>query len=168
MRINNISITSCTALDFELNEVTPVTVFRGKHSTLALDLIRELLGEKDLKCDPDGIDDGRFIIHADVEIDNKNYSVCYIRNADCIGDNRIAANFKPNSIEFSEEDTMEFLEKRTTVSNDRPVFIDQSELEEADVTALIKSLAGKRQVFISISDEFPEIEHPNVINVAVS
>ena len=42
MKINNISITSHTAIDFELNEVKPITIFRGKHSSIVLDLMREV------------------------------------------------------------------------------------------------------------------------------
>ena len=39
MKINNISITSHTALDFEINVAKPITILRGKHSALALDLM---------------------------------------------------------------------------------------------------------------------------------
>ena len=67
MKINNISIKSHTALDFEINVSKPVTVLRGKHSALALDLMREVLGDHNSVCDPDNIDDGHFIIHADVD-----------------------------------------------------------------------------------------------------
>ena len=98
MKINNISITSHTALDFEINGAKPITILRGKHSALALDLMREVLGDHNSVCDPDNTCDGHFIIHTDVDINGKNYSACYIRGADFLGDNRIAVNFKPNSI----------------------------------------------------------------------
>ncbi len=171
MKINNISITSHTALDFELIGAKPITIFRGKHSTLALDLMREVIGDRNSKCDPDSVDDGRFIIHTDVDMDGKNYSVCYIRGADFIGDNRIAVNFKLNSIEYSEDDTMEFLEKCKEINSDcRPVFIYPSALgEKKNVTAFIQALSdADRQVFLAIPEEFPEINHDNISNVFVN
>ena len=166
MKINNISIKSHTALDFEIDVSKPVSVLRGKHSALALDLMREVLGDHNSVCDPDNIDDGHFIIHADVDINGKNYSVCYIRGADFTHENRIAVNFKPDSIEYSEDDTMEFLKKRKEInSNDRPLFIYPSALgEKNNVTAFIQALSGAdRQVFLAIPEEFPEINYENNI-----
>ena len=171
MRINNISITSHTALDFEINGAKPITILRGKHSALALDLMREVLGDHNSACDPDNIDNGHFIIHTDVDIDGKNYAACYIRGADSPHDNRIAVNFKPGSIEYSEDDTMEFLEKRKKInSDDRPVFIYPSTIgEKNNVTAFIKALSGAdRQVFLAIPEEFSEINHDNIMNVFVN
>ena len=46
MKIKSISIMSHNTLDFELNEAKPITIFRGKHSGLVLDLMRELANEK--------------------------------------------------------------------------------------------------------------------------
>ena len=171
MKINNISIKSHTALDFEINVSKPVTVLRGKHSALALDLMREVLGDHNSVCDPDNIDNGHFIIHADVDIDGKKFSACYIRGADFPHDNRIAVNFKPDSIEYSEDDTMEFLKKRKEInSNDRPLFIYPSALgEKNNVTAFIQALSGAdRQVFLAIPEEFPEINCENITNVFVN
>ena len=111
MKIKNLTITSPSALDLELDIISPVCLLYGEHSELALDLIRELIGDYGAKNDPDCYDDGHFVIHSDIEIDGKNYNVCYIRNADFIGDNRIAANFIPNSFDFSKDDTEEFIEK---------------------------------------------------------
>jgi hypothetical protein len=111
MKVTNLNITSATALELDTNLSKPVTVLSGTHSDLALDLIREIIGDYNATENPDRIDDGHFVIHADIEMDGKNYSICYIRNADFIGDNRIAANFKPNSLEFSIDDTHEFLDK---------------------------------------------------------
>ena len=113
MKINNIQLTSATAFDLEFDPVTPICVLRGYHSELALDLIREVMGDYDMIDDPDRIDDGRFVIHATVEMDSKNYRVCYIRNADVMGEYRLAANFEPDSTVFSEQDTIEFDRKRT-------------------------------------------------------
>ena len=103
MKIKNLTITSPSALDLELDITSPVCLLYGKHSELALDLIRELIGDYSAKTDPDCYDDGHFVIHSDIEMDGKNYNVCYIRNADFMGDNRIAANFVPNSFKFSED-----------------------------------------------------------------
>jgi hypothetical protein len=171
MKIKSITIMSHTALDFELNGAKPITIFRGKHSSLVLDLVREVIGDCNSTCDADSIDDGHFIIHADIDIDGKNYSACYIRGADFFGDNRIAVNFKPNSIEYSEDDTIEFLEKCKEINSDnRPVFIYPSALgEKNNVIAFIQALSGAdRQVFLAVSEECSEIEHHNITNVFVN
>jgi hypothetical protein len=171
MKIKSISIMSHTALDFELNEAKPITIFRGKHSSLVLDLMREVIGDPNSKCDPDSVDDGHVIIHTDVDMDGKNYSACYIRRADFLGDNRIAVNFKPNSIEYSEDDTIEFTKKCKEINTDnRPVFIYPSELgEKNNVTAFIQALSGgDKQVFLAIPEEFSEINHDNILNVFVN
>jgi hypothetical protein len=123
MKVTNLNLTSATALELDTNLSKPVTVLSGTHSDLALDLIREIIGDYNATENPDRIDDGHFVIHADIEMDGKNYSICYIRNADFIGDNRIAANFKPNSLEFSIDDTHEFLDKiNKRNENDSNVF----------------------------------------------
>ena len=97
MKINSISITSQASLDFELKGTKPITILRGKNSSLALDLVREVIGERNFSCERVDVDGGHFIIHTEVEKGEKNYSVCYIRNAESDGDNRIAVNFKPRS-----------------------------------------------------------------------
>ena len=178
MKINNLSVTSLSSLNFELIPTKPVCILRGHNSELALDLIRELIGDFESDYyDIDCVGDGRFIIHSDVEIDEKNYSVCYIRNADYIGDNRLAANFEPNSIKFSEDDTYEFIEKRKkrnkNASNiilgiselpanedDRPLFVYQLDREdEAGIEAFVEKLACTgRQVFVSVCKGFPDIK----------
>ncbi len=171
MKINNISILSHNALDFELNEMKPITIFRGKHSSLVLDLMREVIGDNNPVCDPDSVDDGHFIIHTDIDMDGKNYSACYIRSADFPGDNRIAVNFKPNSIEYSEDDTIEFTKKCKEINSDnRPVFIYPSTLsEKKNVTAFIQALSGAdRQVFLAVPEECSETEHYNIMNVFVN
>lgn len=111
MKIKSLNLTSANALDIDVAFSSPVCVFHGHYSDLALDLIRELIGDYGAKESPDRID-GRFVIHSDVEMDNKRYSVCYMRNADCMGDNRIAVNFAPNSCIFSIDDTQEYELKR--------------------------------------------------------
>ena len=171
MKINSVSITSLTSLDFEVKGAKPITIFRGKHSALALDLIREVIGESNSNTNPNNVDNGHFIIHTDVDMDGKSYSVCYIRSADFLGDNRIAVNFHPDSIEYSEEDTREFLKKRNEINKDnRPVFIYPSALgERNNVTAFIRALSGAgSQVFLAIPEEFSEIEHDNITNVFVN
>lgn len=111
MKIKNFQITSASTLNTEFSSTAPICALHGRYSDLALDLLRELIGDFGAQNDPDRIDDGRFVIHADIEMDNKNYDVCYIRNADFMGDNRLAVNFEPNSISFSEDDTHEFVDK---------------------------------------------------------
>ena len=105
MHLASLSITSATALNFDLTPSAPVCILRGRHSDLALDLIRELMGDYGAQNDPDRIDDGRFVIHADVQMDRKHYTVCYIRNADFMGDCRMAVNFQADATAFSTDDS---------------------------------------------------------------
>ena len=188
MKINNIQITSASTLNIEFATTAPICVLRGLYSDLALDLIRELIGDYGAQNDPDRIDDGRFVIHADIEMDNKNYNVCYIRNADFMGDNRLAVNFEPSSIRFSEDDTREFVvkcnERDTDDTNvliktadisscedDRAIFIYDyfDRLDNAiDITPVLDELASHgRQVFISVCAGYPEIKHEKVQMVQV-
>jgi len=109
MRINNIQITSASTLEFDCTLTAPICAFCGHYSDLALDLIREVIGDYGAQNDPDRVDDGNFVINSSTEIDNKKYEKCYIRNADFMGDNRMAVNFKPRSIDFSHDDTEEYL-----------------------------------------------------------
>ena len=170
MKIKNLTITSPSALDLELDIISPVCLLYGKHSELVLDLVRELIGDYDAKNDPNCYDDGRFVIHSDIEMDGKNYNVCYIRNADFIGDNRIAANFVPNSLEFSKDDTEEFIdrcEERNKDTNnaiynyrvfemtedDRPLFVYCEDAD--DIAGVIDALSAlDRQVFIAVQRYF--------------
>ena len=167
MRIKNLAITSPSALDFELDITAPICVLQGEHSALVLDLVRELIGDYSSENDPDCYDDGHFVIHSDIEIDDKNYTVCYIRNADFMGDNRIAANFVPNSFEFSMDDTEEFIDKCNTRNkdtnnvicnykvfsieeDDRPLFVY---CEDADnIAPVIEFIATlNRQAFVAVT-----------------
>ncbi len=176
MKFANIQITSANTLDFAFTSSTPICVLRGRYSDLVLDLMRELIGDCGAQNAPDRVDGGCFVIHADIEMDNKNYSVCYIRNADFMGDNRLAVNFEPNSIRFSEDDTHEFVDKcnkRDTHNNnvliktadvvscedDRPIFIYDyfDRLDESiDITPILDKLSSLgRQVFISVCVNYP-------------
>ena len=116
MTVKTFSITS-EPDSVELTLAAPVCILRGNESDYVLDLVRELISNNPYSK-PALIDDGSFVIHADVELDGKNYALCYLRNADYIGDCRIAANFKPNSTKFSVDDTEEFLHKTKERNND--------------------------------------------------
>ena len=123
MNIKSFQLTSITLPDLEFEVTKPICVIRGDYSELILDLIRETVGDYGAVNDPDRIDDGRFVINSNIEMDGKNYSLCYIRNADFLGDHRIAVNFAPRSVSFSEDDTAEFLSKRAKLnSTDENVF----------------------------------------------
>ena len=166
MKIKNLTITSPSVLDLELDITSLVCLLYGKHSELALDLICELIGDYDAKNDPNCYDDGRFVIHPDIEMDGKNYNVCYIRNADFIGDNRIAANFVPNSLEYSENDTLEYLEKCkmfnkdlnnvvynykifSIAEDDRPLFVYCEDAD--DVSQVLECLDSLgKQIFVAV------------------
>ena len=178
MKIKNLTITSPSTLDLEFDVTSPICVFHGGHSELTLDLIRELIGDYGVENDPDRFDDGHFVIHSDIEMDEKNYQVCYIRNADFMGDNRIAANFVPNSFEFSEDDTLEFLEKCKTLNkdlnnvvynyklfsitkDDRPLFVYCEDAD--DISHILDCLASLgRQVFVAVDSN--NFDH-NDINI---
>ena len=118
----------------------------------------------------------------------KTASTYYIRNADFMGDNRLAANFEPNSVHFSEDDTREFVDKCnerdtddsnvliktaniTSRDDDRPIFIYSyfDRLDEAiDITLILDKLASLgRQVFISVCSCYPEIKHEKVQMVRI-
>ena len=169
MRIKNLQITS-SALDLDLDINKPVCILLGQQSELVLDLTRELIGDYGSENDPDRVDDGHFVIHSDIEMDCKNYAVCYIRNADFMGDNRIAANFSPNSFDYSKDDTAEFIDKcnlrdkdssnifnsfiiETSSEDDRPIFVyGGDEASGEAIHAILENLENsKRQVFISLS-----------------
>lgn len=190
MKINHFQITSASTLNIEFATTVPICVLRGCYSDLALDLMRELIGDFGAQNDPDRVDDGRFVIHADIEMDNKNYNACYIRNADFMGDNRLAVNFEPNSIRFSEDDTREFADKCnkrdadntnvliktadiTHCADDRPIFIYDyfDRLDEAiDITPILDRLSSLgRQVFISVCSNYPieKMKHNYVQTVKI-
>jgi hypothetical protein len=183
MKFNNFQITSAATFNLDLKPSANICILRGRYSDLALDLMRELIGDCGVQNDPDRVDDGRFVIHADIEMDNKNYSVCYIRNADFMGDNRLAVNFEPNRVRFSEDDTREFLGKcnvrdvndanvlvRTAdiepSTDDRPIFIYEyfDRLDESiDITPILDNLVSLgRQIFISVCPNYPEVKHEKV------
>jgi hypothetical protein len=182
MRIKKLQITSST-LGLELDVNKPICFLLGQYSDLVLDLMRELIGDHNPQNDPNQFNNGHFVIHSDIDIDCKNYSLCYIRNADFMGDNRIAANFVPNSLEYSKDDTIEFIDKckvrNTNLSNilynsvvtsnttdDRPLFIYgfEDKDEVAIQTILNKFEKSGRQVFVSVSKNYPreQLNHSNV------
>ena len=116
MTVKTFSITS----DLASVEFTPdasVCFIRGNESDCVLDHVRELIGNNPYST-PDLIDDGSFVIHADVEMDGKNYALCYLRIDEFVGDCRLAANFQPNSTKFSVDDTEEYLRKTSERNND--------------------------------------------------
>jgi hypothetical protein len=178
MKIKNLQITSST-LDLELDINKPICILRGQYADLVLDLVRELIGDYSSENDPDRVDDGHFVLHSDIEMDGKNYNVCYIRNADFMGDNRIAANFVPNSFEFSEDDTIEFIDKckarnnnlsnilcgasvKPNIEDDRPIFVYNI---EKITTAEFESLANSgRQLFIACTSSIVDtaLESPMI------
>ena len=87
-----------------------ICFLRGRGSDEFLDLMREILGDRKPHSYLDNYNDGHFVLHSDVEMDSKDYRVCYIRNAEG-GENRIAVNFNERGIEYSREDTEEYLKK---------------------------------------------------------
>ncbi|MBO5897778.1 MAG: hypothetical protein J6R04_02075 [Clostridia bacterium] len=126
MTIHRLQISSATALDLDVTLTAPVCLLCGRYADLVLDLAREVIGDNGAVNDPDRIDDGHFILHLDAELDGKDYQVCYIRNADFMGDNRIAANFKNNSLTYSLRDTKQYLNKCAQRNTDADNVFDKS------------------------------------------
>ena len=130
MKIKNFSVTSSGTIDYEVCPQTSICVLVGKYSSLALDLMREMIGDHNAINSPDRIEDGRFVIYGNVEIKDKNYSVSYIRNADFMGDKRLAVNFKPCSTAFSLDDTKEYLDLISSADNCNNVFDKMSLIKD--------------------------------------
>ena len=186
MKIKNLQITSPSVLDIELDVERPVCVLCGQHSALVLDLLRELIGDYGAVNDPDRFDDGHFIINSSLEIDGKDFDVCYIRNADFLGDDRIAANFTDGGLDFSEDDTLEFIDKRreraTDSSNilttptgdlskqdDRPVFLYLApDFNATALSSLFDSVAQSgRQLFVATDSEQRSLAHASAQVVGI-
>jgi hypothetical protein len=134
MTVKHVSITSKTAFDLDFDADHPICILQGENSDTALDLIREVIGDFFARNDPDRIDDGRCVIHADVEISGKNYGVCYLRNADFMNDNRIAVNFGENSLDFDRDATQKYLERIKKLNlSDQNVFYSTHLAENAQL-----------------------------------
>ena len=167
MTIKNLQVVSPSTLSLDVTVSRPVCVFHGPYAELALDLLRELIGDFTSISDPDRLDDGRFVLQSDVEVDGKSFNVCYIRNADFMGDHRIAANFVPNRTEFSKDDTVEYVEKcrsrnenhgnvayggvpEAPADDDRPLFVYC--VDSDDTAQVLHRLARLgRQAFVAIT-----------------
>ena len=172
MQINKLSVASHSTLNFELDPVRPITVFYGRYASAALNLINELICSHSSFEAAGGPLGGRFIIHADIEDGGKEYSVCYIRNAESVGDCRIGVNFKPASTEFSREDTVEFLKKRDAVYHEGafPDFLYwQNGTHDPSVIAdyVTRLATSGRQVFLAVPDGTPAVDLPGVLNVTL-
>lgn len=169
MRFNQLKFTSDTSLNLEFAPTAPISVICGRNADLALDLMRELIGDYGCANDPDRIADCRFVLHSDIEADGKTYNLCYIRNADFIGDCRIAANFKPYSLEFSADDTDEYkqkLEKRNVDNGNvfdqnkilTNTFLSESDLIIASFNEFLKQLSANDDRPVFIYDFFDRID----------
>ena len=88
----------------ELCADKPIVFMCGRQADTALDLLREIIGDHGIGVG--GIfNGGHCALHADVEIDGENLSVCYIRNADGPERSRIAVNFNTGIPTHTLEDT---------------------------------------------------------------
>lgn len=186
MTVRHLFIESATALHFDADITAPVCFVRGHHAELALDLLRELLGDFGATEDPDRVDDGRFVLYADVEMDEKHYAVTYVRNADAMGEHRIGVNLLSDRLAVSEEDTREFLAKcrardkdgdnvllrlsdAVKEGDDRPLYIYGyfDHLDKAiDLTPVFDVLSTLgRQVFVAVCSGYPAPAHAGVQTV---
>lgn len=176
---------STSNFNAELTPAAPICFVRGNYSDCVLDLMRELIGNGESHTDLERVNDGFYVIHADIESEGKDYGICYIRNAEEAGDNMIGVNFSDGGINFSKSDTCEFLDKRedwamdtsnvligtadpTSVTNEIPIFIydyfDRLDLG-VDTTPLLDRLLGTdKQVFIAVCRSYPneKVKHDGV------
>ncbi len=153
MRLTSLQITSATAFDLSAALTAPICVFHGRYSALALDLMRELIGDDRAVESPDRIEDGRFVLHANVKMDDKDYALCYIRNADFMGDKRIAVNFKPGGMDFSRDDTDEYLRKiKKCHTNDSNVFVKSKGAADACLSEGDRQIAAFNRFIEQIPD----------------
>lgn len=180
MKITHFQVISASMMKFEFSPTAPICVLHGIYSDLALDYMRKLIGDYSVQIVSNRINDGQFVMHADIEMDGKDYEVCYICYTDSGDEDRIAVNFEPYSLNFSRDDTREFVEKCNMrdvdssnvlfksinikpCDDDRPIFIYSyfDRLDEAtDITPILDRLASLgRQVFISVCSGYPEINH---------
>ena len=179
MKIKSFAITSATTISVDSPITAPICVLRGRHSSLALDLLREYMRDFRGAESIDAYDDGRFVIMSEIELDGKLYDGCYIRNADFLGDCRFAVNFDTCGLDFSLEDTEEFLHRCEELNLDdsnvyygnadvlpsadpRPVFIYDcfDRLDEAiDLSPIFNKLAHLgRQIFVSVCATYPDLK----------
>lgn len=168
---------STSDFNAELTPAAPICFVRGNYSDCVLDLMRELIGNGESYTDLERVNDGFYVIHADIESEGKDYGICYIRNAEGSGDNRIGVNFTDGGKNFSKADTYEFLDKRedwamdtsnvligtadlTSVTSKSPIFIydyfDRLDLG-VDTSPMLDRLLGTgRQVFIAVCGSYPD------------
>lgn len=168
---------STSDFNAELTPAAPICFVRGNYSDCVLDLMRELIGNGESYTDLERVNDGFYVIHADIESEGKDYGICYIRNAEGSGDNRIGVNFTDGGINFSKADTYEFLDKRedwamdtsnvligtadlTSVTSKSPIFIydyfDRLDLAIDTSPMLDRLLSVGKQVFIAVCGSYPD------------
>ncbi len=87
----------------------PITVFCGNDSDLHLSLLNVLLGNYDQSDIIEKEESSLFLLHSDVKMDHKDYSVCYIYSK--TEPHRIGVNFSDDGMGCSPEDTKEYQEK---------------------------------------------------------
>ena len=95
--------------DYVFQSNKPITVFCGSDSDLHLSLLSMLFGNYGQVDIIQKSESPLFILHGDVVIDNKDYSVCYIYSKN--EPHRIGVNFFDNGLCCSPEDTKEYQEK---------------------------------------------------------
>ncbi|MBE6543787.1 MAG: hypothetical protein E7675_05260 [Ruminococcaceae bacterium] len=138
MKIKSFDITFPYDPSVSFTSVSPLCIFHGRNSDWILDMIQELIGNNIILRSLQHIDDSHFVIHSDIEIDNKSYSVCYIKNADPSHYNKVAVNFSQNSMEYSTKDTEEYMTKIKSINRDpknvfsKQLLTDTLNLSESD------------------------------------
>lgn len=107
--------------DFLFPAETPITVFSGRDADVQLCCLQMLIGDYSRYGLVENTAYANCLLHADVEMDGKNYAVCYIGETD--GAYRIGVNFPACDLHPSMADTEEYLDKvQTRVNGDTNVF----------------------------------------------
>ena len=120
MRFTSISVTSPSFNDFQFTPTESITVIRGRYSDTVLDLMRGATENyEDSGCDGNL----RFTLHADVELDGKEYSILYISNDEELNDSLTSVKLKDSGDKFSFGDALDFINKCNEINtNDLNIF----------------------------------------------
>ena len=101
MKIRNFSVN--VNGDYEFNPEKSICVMKGKNAELHLRLLGVMIGCADSVALVEQSDSPLFILHGDVEMDGKDYGVCFIYSK--TEPHRVAVNFSRGGRGFSVEDT---------------------------------------------------------------
>ena len=116
MKIQSLHIVTADGYSLQCTLSAPICILCGQNAPWIVELIGRLTGAPDANAP---LTDRQITIHASIELDHRNYELCYL--CDPTDGDRIAVNFKKNSVSFSRADTERYLAhcaaKNTDCSN---------------------------------------------------